>query len=400
MTAPLDGVRVLEVASWLAAPSCAALMADMGASVIKVEPPGGDTYRRMYKALFGDDFIHPSYQFDNRGKRGVCVNLEAEEGLELVHRLVRDCDVFITNLTAPRLKRYRLMDDDVHALAPSAVYTVLSGYGTSGPDSERQAFDQTAFWARSGAMSVFGDRDDGPLISRGGFGDRTTCLNMLAAILAALRVRDRTGEGQYVEVTLQRTGIWALASDVTTALFQRVQPERTSKKAPGNPIWNFYRTSDNRYLVLVMPSALPYWPKFCNMIGKSEWIGDPRFATLLTMAEQGPSVVPEIAAMFEQHDLAYWREKLDAAGLIWEPVAELTEVVEDPALREAGAFSMIVHPTGGAMEIISAPFHIRGAGVEVRGPAPDAGQHTREVFAEAGVPQSRIEALIEKGVLS
>ena len=237
MTAPLEGIRVLEVASWLAAPSCAALMADMGASVIKVEPPGGDTYRRLYQAMFGDDFVHPAYQFDNRGKRGVCVNLESSEGLDLVHRLAADCDVFITNLTAPRLARYRLTDQDVHAIAPSSVYAVLAGYNVTGPDSERQAFDQTAFWARSGAMSVFGDRDDGLLISRGGFGDRTTCLNMLAAILAALRVRDRSGEGQYVEVTLQRTGIWALASDVQTAMIQNEQPERSSRKAPGNPIW-------------------------------------------------------------------------------------------------------------------------------------------------------------------
>jgi crotonobetainyl-CoA:carnitine CoA-transferase CaiB-like acyl-CoA transferase len=136
------------------------------------------------------------------------------------------------------------------------------------------------------------------------------------------------------------------------------------------------------------------------MIGKPEWIGDPRFATLMAMAEHGPSVVPEIAAMFAAHDLAYWRKRLDAAGLIWEPVAVLTEVVEDPALREAGAFSTIVHPRGGAMEIISAPFHIRDAGVEVRGPAPDAGEHTREVFAELGIAKERIEELITKGVLA
>ncbi len=242
MGAPLEGIRVLEVASWLAAPSCAALMADMGASVIKVEPPGGDTYRRTLQGMFGEDFMHPSFQFDNRGKRGVCVNFEAPKDIELVHRLARDADVFITNLTAPRLAKYRLTDSDIHALSPSAIYAVLAGFGTDGPDAQRQAFDQTAFWARTGAMSVFGDRDDGLLISRGGFGDRTTCLNLLAAILAAMRVRDRTGEGQYVEVTLQRTGVWALASDVTAALFQRVQPERTSKKAPANPIWNFYAT--------------------------------------------------------------------------------------------------------------------------------------------------------------
>src|SRR4030095_15954450 len=135
-------------------------------------------------------------------------------------------------------------------------------------------------------------------------------------------------------------------------------------KSPGNPICNFLRTSDDRCLVLVMRSALPYWPKFCTMIGKPEWIGDPRFATLMAMDEHGPSVVPEIAAMFAVHDLAYWRKKLDAAELIWEPVAVLTEVVEDPVLREAGAFSTILNPRGGAMEIISAPFHMRDAGVE------------------------------------
>jgi crotonobetainyl-CoA:carnitine CoA-transferase CaiB-like acyl-CoA transferase len=239
-------------------------MADMGANVVKVEPPEGDAYRRLFTSLLGDDFVHPSYQFDNRGKRGVCVDLESAEGRSLVHELARKCDVFITNLTAARLARYELTDTRVHELSPSAVYAVLAGYGTKGPDSHRQAFDQSAFWARTGAMSVFGDRDDGPLISRGGYGDRTTALNLLSAILAALRVRDRNGEGQYVEVTLQRTGVWALASDVNAALFDRLQPAKTSRKAPPNPIWNTYRTADDRWLVLIMPMAMAYWPKFCK----------------------------------------------------------------------------------------------------------------------------------------
>jgi crotonobetainyl-CoA:carnitine CoA-transferase CaiB-like acyl-CoA transferase len=399
MTAPLEGIRVLEVASWLAAPSCAALLADLGADVVKVEPPVGDAYRRLFSSLLGEEFVHPTYQFDNRGKRGVCVDLESAEGIELVHHLARDADIFITNLTRPRLERYRLRDSDIHQLAPGAVYAVLAGFGASGPDSDRAAFDQTAFWARSGAMSVFGDRDDGPLISRGGYGDRTTALNLLSAILAALRVRDRTGEGQYVEVTLQRTGIWALASDVNTALYDRAQPEKTSRKAPGNPIWNFYRTRDGRWLAMVMPMAMPYWPAFCTAIGRQEWITDERFRTLADLAVNGPQIVPEIEAMFAGEDLEHWRGVLDGAGLIWEPVAELPEVIDDPVLREAGAFSVVVHPRGGAMEIVSAPFHIRGADVTVRGPAPDAGEHTREVFLQAGVPEERIDELLARGVL-
>ncbi len=400
MTAPLAGIRVLEVASWLAAPSCAALMSDMGATVIKVEPPGGDAYRRMYQAMLGDDEVFPAHQFDNRGKRGVCINLETDEGVELVHALAKDVDFFITNLTWSRLERYRLTDRHIHALAPACVYGVLSGFGTTGPDSHRQAFDQTAFWARTGAMSIFGDRDSAPLISRGGYGDRTTALNFLASLLAALRVRDKTGAGQFVEVTLQRTGIWALGSDVSTALNTRVQPEKTSHTLPPNPIWNYYRTRDNRLVLLVMPSAMPYWPKFCNMMGRPEWITDERFQNLLGLAQFGPTLVPEIQAAFAAHDLEWWRSTLDAAGLIWEPAITLPEVADDEALREGGAFSVVVHERAGAIEIVSAPFHIRGADIEVRGPAPDAGQHTREVFAELGIEQSRIDSLFARGVLS
>ena len=399
MVAPLAGIKVLEVASWLAAPSCAALMADMGAEVIKVEPPEGDTYRNLYTALLGDDFVHPCYQFDNRGKRGICINLEDSSGRDALSKLISQCDVFITNLTQPRLQRYRLLASDIHALSPTAIYAVLSGFGTEGADSDRQAFDQTAFWARSGAMSVFGDRDDGPLISRGGYGDRITGLNLLSAILAALRIKDQTGEGQRVEVTLQRTGVWAMASDVTNALFERAQPVKTSHREPANPIWNFYKTKDGRYLALIMPMALPYWGKFCTMMNRADWATDDRFATLPGMAEHGPSIVPDIEAAFASEDLSVWREKLDASGLIWEPVSELPEVVEDPALRERGAFSVVVHERGGAMEIVSAPFDIRDADIEVRGPAPDRGEHTRVVFREAGMSDEDIETLLARGAI-
>jgi crotonobetainyl-CoA:carnitine CoA-transferase CaiB-like acyl-CoA transferase len=135
------------------------------------------------------------------------------------------------------------------------------------------------------------------------------------------------------------------------------------------------------------------------MMQRPEWAGDPRFQTLLGLAEHGPELIPELEALFAAQNLAYWRDKLDGAGLIWEPVAELTEVVEDPALRERGAFSVVVHEQAGAMEIVSAPFHIRGADIEVRGPAPDIGQHTREVFAEAGLSADEVNGLIERGIL-
>ncbi len=399
MVAPLEGIRVVEVASWLAAPSCAALMADMGAEVVKVEPPGGDTYRRMYDALLGENSVHPCYQFDNRGKRGICINLEDAAGREALYKLVEGVDVFVTNLTQDRLERYGLTSDDVHKLSPSAIYGVLSGYGTDGPDNERQAFDQTAFWARSGAMSVFGDRDDGPLISRGGYGDRTTALNFLSAILAALRVKDQTGEGQYVEVTLQRTGIWSLASDVTTALFDRLQPDKTSRRLPPNPIWNCYETKDGHWILLVMPMPFPFWSRFCDLVQKPEWLTDDKYQTVLGLMEHGLELIPEVAGIFAGRTLDEWRPLLDGAKLVWEPMAELPDVVEDPALRERGAYSVVVHERAGAMEVVSAPFHIRGADIEVRGPAPDAGQHTREVLAEVGISEEDLDRLQAQGAI-
>ena len=349
--------------------------------------------------MMGPDFVHPSFEFDNRGKRGVVVDLEADEGPGLVHELARDVDIFLTNLTRPRLERYRLGASDVHALAPRSVYTVLSGYGLGGPDADRGAFDQTAFWARSGAMSVFGDEGDQPVLCRGGYGDRTTALNLVASTLAALRLRDQTGEPQTVEVTLQRTGIWSLASDVTTALFARVQPPRHNTDQPGNPIWNFYRTSDERWILLVMPAAMAYWPRFCKLVGHPEWAADERFATLTKLMANGPELVPEIRTIMAAHDLAYWADQLDREGLIWAPVAELLDVIEDPSLREAGAFSVIDHPRAGAIETISAPFDIRGADVAVRGPAPDLGQHTREVLGEVGISSERLDQLQERGVI-
>jgi crotonobetainyl-CoA:carnitine CoA-transferase CaiB-like acyl-CoA transferase len=399
MAAPLEGIRVLEVASWLAVPSCASLLSDMGARVIKVEPPGGDPYRGLFAALMGPDFVHPTFELDNRGKRGVAVDLEHPEGRELVRALARDVDVFLTNLTKPRLERYGLTDAGIRAVAPRSVYVVLSGFGLQGPDSERQAFDQTAFWARSGAMSLSGGDGDAPSICRGGYGDHTTALNLLAATLAALRLRDRTGETQYVEVTLQRTGTWCLGGDVTTTLFTRAQPLRHSTERPPSPIWNQYRTRDGRWLLLVMPMAMAYWPRFCKMVGHSEWAEDERFQSLAGLLANGPQIVPEVREIFASADLADWAPRLDDAGLIWAPVAEVPEVIEDPSLRESGAFSLIDHPRAGAIETLSAPFHIRGAGIDVRGPAPALGQHTREVFGELGLSPAQLDDLLARGVL-
>ena len=400
MVAPLDGVRVVEVANWLAAPGAAALMADMGAEVIKVEPPEGDAYRsfrldRLYGYQFAANY---GFELDNRGKRSVTVALDQPGGPDLVLRLCERADVFITNLIQARRERYGLTPEAVRRVNPRLVYTSFSGYGCEGPDADRPGFDYAAFWARGGLMAALRQPPAPPPLCRPGQGDHATTLNLLAGMLAALRLRDATGEGQVVDVTLLGTGMWTIGTDFAAALVAKKQPKPHDRTMPGNPIWNTYETADGRWLLVVMPQPDRFWPRFCEMIGLPEWAADPRYDSLEKRAGFTAELTATIAQRFAEHDLAHWAERLDEFGLIWAPVAEITEVLSDPQVREIGAFTTIDHPELGRFETMNTPFRIEGADVGVRGPAPAVGQHTREVLEEIGLSDDEITALAAQGM--
>ncbi|HEX6031371.1 MAG TPA: CoA transferase, partial [Tepidiformaceae bacterium] len=203
MAAPLEGIRVVEVANYVAAPSVGALMADLGADVIKVEPPGGEVMRGVLNAAGEVPGVNFLFELENRGKRSVIVDLNSARGPEVVHRLLDNGDILLTNLIASRQAKYGLSADEVRGRHPRVIHVSVTGYGTNGPDAGRPGFDYSAFWARSGIMGLVGHPGQPPVLSRVAQGDHTTGMNALAATLAALRVRDQTGEGQVVEVTLQ-----------------------------------------------------------------------------------------------------------------------------------------------------------------------------------------------------
>jgi crotonobetainyl-CoA:carnitine CoA-transferase CaiB-like acyl-CoA transferase len=401
MVAPLSGIRVVEVSNWLAAPSAAALMADLGADVIKVEPPGGDAFRQFDMRAFGYDHdfaTNAAFELDNRGKQSIVVALDRPGGSELVKRLAEDADVFITNLVQHRRERYGLTVEDVQAVNDGLVYVSFSGYGTDGPDAGRAGFDYAAFWARSGIMGLMGEPPSSPPICRPGQGDQTTALNLLASTLAALRLRDQTGEGQVVDVTLLGTGIWTIGPDLSAVLQAHQHPPRHERSHPANPIWNPYQCSDGRWLLLVMPQPDRYWPPFCEMVERPEWVSDERYDTLAHRMEHSERLTAEIDAIFSSADLAAWAQRLDAAGLIWAPVAELPEVVDDPTVRALGSFVEVEHPEFGSFETLAAPFKIRGADLAPRGPAPALGEHTQAVLEELGLDADELAELAVAGV--
>ncbi len=401
MAAPLDGIRVLEVANWLAAPAASALMADLGADVIKVEPPAGDIYRGFVLRSMGYDYdfaTNYAFQLDNRGKRSITIALDQPGGPELVKRLATDCDIFLTNLVQERRVRYGLAEPDIREVNDQVIYVSFSGYGTTGPDAARSGFDFAAFWAATGIMGLIGEPDAPPPLCRGGQGDHATALNILSATLAALRMRDKTGEGQHVETTLQASGMWTIAGDYSAALVSRQHPPRTSRKAPINPIWNAYRCADGEWMLLVMPVPFPqYWPRFARMVDREEWVTEHR--DLSALRANTARLTAEIDEIMSRHDCAYWATRMDEFGLIWAPVAKLSDTIDNPQVRAMGWITEIDHPEFGRFETLDTPFKLYGTDVGVRGPAPEPGQHTFDVLTELGFREDEISELAEGGVI-
>jgi len=399
MAAPLDGITVIEVANYVAAPSAGALMRDLGAEVIKIEPPGGEVMRGVVPTG-GDSGIPFNFLFEleNRGKKSVTLALDAPGAVEALHRLLSKADVFLTNLMAPRLEKFGLRPEDVHARNPRLIYAAVTGYGLEGPEAARPGFDFSAFWTRSGIMSLVGHPDGPPVLSRIAQGDHTTGVTTLAAVLAALRLRDLTGEGQVVDISLQQTGLYTIATDVSRTLLDGTQPKRFNRKAPDNPLFNTYPTRDGKWIMLVHMTPDPYWPRLCRALGREEWSADPGYSTMAARRAKGAEIAAYIEEKMLEADLADWTVRLDEVGLIWAPMVELPEVIADPQLRMRGAFQSLETPAG-EYETVGVPFVIRDADIRARGMASAAGQDTAGVLAWAGFSEEDVADLAAGGAL-
>ena len=401
MTGPLDDITVLEIANWVAAPSAGALMADMGADVIKVEPLIGDSMRgklRQPAVPEGTPTTDIPFQLDNRGKRSIAVDLNNPDGGALVRSLAAKADVVITNLLPARLSKYGLAADQLMATNPALIYAVVTGYGTEGDDADRIAFDLTAFFARGAIMSLVGEPGEPPPAFRPGQGDHPTGLSLLSGILAALRVRDRTGQGQVVETALMRTAAWTIGCDVSAALVDRKQPTKRGRTQAISPMGTRYECADGVWVNL---SAMDprQWTGFCEAIDRPELIDDPRFATPVDRFKNAEEIIGILDDHFATEPYEHWAPRLDQSGIIWGKVAELPDLVDDPQARAIGMFAEIDHPVAGRFETLAAPFTLSASEVSVRGPAPEIGQHTAQVLSEFGVGDDDIATLTKNGVI-
>jgi len=388
----------LEIANWVAGPSACAILSELGADVIKVEPPEtGDAMRGITTSRRGvvpyTGGVNVAIEQDNRGKRSIAVDLSRPEGQEVVHRLAARSDVLVTNLIPQRRERYRLRYEDLAPQNPRLIYVALTGYGPEGPDRDRPGFDYAAFWARSGIMATLGEPDAPPVQQRPGMGDHTTSLAIVSAVAVALYEREKSGLGQQVDCALFHTGLWVLSMDVVAALKERAAVERVSRKEVTNPLFNYYRTADGKWIQLVMPVSDPFWPGVCRALGLAELIDDPRFSSHGRRMENCRELIKIFEERFLSLPRAEWGERLDAEGCIWAPVQTLDEVIEDPQAHANGYFVTLKHPSGEDYQVVAAPLKFRRTPGQVKGPAPEVGQDTELILLELGYEWDQIERL-------
>ncbi|MEE9198634.1 MAG: CoA transferase, partial [Dehalococcoidia bacterium] len=332
MEGPLVGIRALEVANYLAVPSATALMADMGAQVIKVEPLEGDVYRHAARSIeFEFDFpINYAFELDNRGKRSVALDLEKKEAVQVVWRLAERADVFMTNLVPRRKERYRLRYEDLSPRNPRLIYLAFSGYGPEGPEKDRLGFDHTAFWARSGIMSLLSDPDRPPIDLHSGMGDHTSSPLLLAGVLAALLARERSGRGQEVTASLLNMGLWVIGADVQEGLVARREPRRYHRSEAPNPLHNTYRTRDGRWLNLVMLHTDDSWSRLCKALGRDDLLEVSRYGVLEDRTARSSDLVAELDKTFGSMTVEELAPRLDDNSIVWAPMQLLSEVFDDP----------------------------------------------------------------------
>ncbi len=376
----LADLRVVELGVWVAAPSAAALLADWGAEVIKVEAPTGDPMRNVFGSIgIGGDLPNPGFALDNRGKRSVVLDLREPDDRRHLEDLLATADVFVSNLRPDALDKLDLDPEETLRRHPHLVFCSVSGYGLRGEDRNRPTYDIGAFWARSGLSSQMAGGDGAPLNARGGVGDHITGLAALAGILAAVLQQRETGVGRVVEVSLLRTGAYVLGWDLglQMELGKVAGAERRDRNQ--SPLMNPYRTADGKWFFFTGLEAARHIGAVCRALGRPELLDDERFSSASAIRKHRVEVIALLDEIIAERPLSQWRERFDREGVWWAPVHSPAEVVVDPQLL---ANDGIVEIEGGAMRSVNGPVSFSGVVANPASAIPKLGGDTAEVLEE------------------
>ena len=399
----LEGLKVIEMATYVAAPAAGAMLRDWGAEVIKVEPLNGCPMRRFFEGMKSNVPIegNPIFTLDNRGKKGISINTSDEKGADIVRELIKDADIFLTNVRQQSLESAKLDHESLLKVNPKLIYCSLTGYGLEGEEKNRPGFDVAAYWSRSGMAHLTQRKGEEPLPIITASGDHITAISTVSGILAAVYERTKTGKGKVVETSLLRTCIYSLSSDMALQLkFGRV-PSTKKRDEQINPIFNFFKTKDDRWICLSPRAGGDYdLPKVVRALGKEEWLKNEKFNTNQARRENAKEFIDEMDRAFSQYTMSEWGEKLDEQDLIWSPVQNLKEVSKDKQAIDSGAFSEVEdQDCDENYSTVSSPVRFHNSDDGPKGPAPKLGQDNFEVLKSIGINEDQINELIDRGIV-
>ncbi len=404
MAGLLEGVTIIGFEQVVGVPAATAVLADWGADVIKIEPGWGDWQRSLVSfnrsplqlhLEKGDIELH--FEFLNRSKRSVVLDLRTEGGRKVLYRLLEKADMFVTNYSLDVLKKYRLDYAGLKDSYPRLIHAVLTGYGSRGPKANDRGYDYVAAWSYGGLMDlVSAGPEYPPPISRPGMMDIVASSHITSGLLAALYHREKSGKGQGLELSLYHTAAWTLGLDIQTALYGHPQPRWDRKQAP-NPMYTSYRCKD-RWCMMCHPSQ-EYWAPFCQAIGREEWIEDPRYATMEGREQHSGELVAAIETVMAARTWAEWEIEFRKYDLIASGNQTIAEMLHDEQALENDFFSDIEHPVTGSARLLNSPVRFSETPASIRWAAPQLGAHTEEVLLEYGYTWDDLEKMKEEGVI-
>jgi len=402
---PLEGIRVLDWTIWQQGPVASAFLADLGAEVIKIEPKETGDPGRGLKRLRGIPVELPGgrnfyFEYNNRNKKGIAIDLRKEAGKEIIYRLTRKSDVFVQNFRQGVAERLGLDYATLSQYNPKLIYANASGYGPRGPESREPAFDYLGL-ARSGIMTAIGEPDMPPLGMIGGIADQMGAIMLAYAILAALIVRERWGISQEIDVSHLGSMIALQGLHVAAVCLLGKQIPRQPRERASNPLWNHYRCGDGKWLALAHLQSDRYWDAFCQAIEREDLKEDPRFADALSRERNAGELVSILDQVFATKTAKEWMDLLKQKGdFICCPINNVADLLNDPQVMANQYIIDFDHPVLGKTKMVGFPIQFSKTPLSMRLPAPELGQHTEEVLLNiADYTWEEIEELKKQEVI-